>query len=304
MTTSHTTTKLRHDVYADVTNAIVAAIEADPSQSDMPRNTCPWHRGGTLTLPTNIVTGNAYQGINIVSLWACQELRGYDLPIWGTYKQWQAAGCQVRKGEKSALVVFYKEYEVDAVDEGDDGKRRVARASYAFNAAQVDGFEPPVAPEDLGPIARMARADAFVAATGAKIEVGGARACYVPSADAIHMPDEGLFRGTASMDRSEAFYAVLLHELTHWSGSSRRLDRQFGERFGDEAYAMEELVAELGAAFLCARLGLTLEPRADHAQYIATWLTVLKRDTGAIFAAAAKASEAARFLKRFSVAPG
>ncbi len=292
------TATCKRDVHADVTAKIVAAIESNPGQPQM-----PWHRAtAPLVLPFNIDSGNAYQGINIVTLWVAAEQAGYTSNVWGTYKQWQAKDCQVRKGEKSSLVVFYKEYETqpDPNTTDDDGKRRVARASYAFNAEQVDGFTPPPPPADLGPIHRIASVDAFVTATGAHILHGGSRAYYRPATDCIHLPDEGLFTGTATMDRSESYFAVLLHELTHWSGVEKRLNRQLGKRFGDNAYAMEEMVAELGAAMLCAELGITAEPRLDHAQYIAHWLEILKSDNRAIFAAAAKASEAVRFLKSFS----
>jgi antirestriction protein ArdC len=214
--------------------------------------------------------------------------------------------AQVRKGEKATLVVFYKEYETDPNPEvaDDDGKRRVARASWVFNASQVDGYTLPDAPKPLGPIERILEADRFFAATGARIEHGGERAFYRPSTDTIHMPDESLFCGTDTMTRSESYFAVLGHEAIHWSGSDKRLAREFGKRFGDAAYAAEELVAEIGSAFLCAELGITEgEPRADHAQYLAQWLTLLKSDSRAIFTAAAKASEAVAYLKKLQ-APG
>jgi len=208
-------------------------------------------------------------------------------------------GAQVRKGEKSSLVVFYKEYETDPNpdDSDDDGKRRVARASYVFNAAQVDGFTIPDAPQPLGPIERIEAADQFIRATGAHIECGGERAFYRPSTDTIHMPDEGLFCGTDTMTRSESYFAVLCHEAIHWSGAERRLNREFGKRFGDGAYAAEELVAEIGSAFLCAELGITQDTRADHAQYLAQWLKLLKDDNRAVFTAAANASQAVTYLK-------
>jgi antirestriction protein ArdC len=164
----------------------------------------PWRRSGKpLFMPVNARTGNAYNGINIVSLWVSAEVRGYSLPVWATYKQWSELGAQVRKGEKSSLVVFYKEFEVvpeargadgpDPDNADDDGKRRVARASYVFNASQVDGYAVPDAPESLGPIERIQAADLFIAATGARIEHGGDRAFYRPSTDHIDRshPDAG-----------------------------------------------------------------------------------------------------------------
>jgi antirestriction protein ArdC len=208
--------------------------------------------------------------------------------------------CQVRKGEKSSLVVFYKEYDTDPdpEQEDDNGKRRVARASYVFNASEVDGYNSPAPPIPLGPIERIDAADRFVQYTGARIEHGGDRAFYRPSTDHIQMPDEDRFCGTDTLTRSEAYYAVLGHECIHWSGSEKRLNREFGKRFGDAAYAAEELVAEIGSAFLCAELGITQDTRPDHAQYLANWLNLLKSDNKAIFTAAAKASEAVAFLKR------
>lgn len=166
-----------------------------------------------------------------------------------------------------------------------------------FNAAQVDGFTLPDAPQPLGPVDRIAAADAFFRNMGARIEHGGERAFFRPSTDTIHMPDEGLFCGTDTMTRSEAYFAVLGHECIHWSGSDKRLARTFGKRFGDAAYAAEELVAEIGSAFLCAELGITQDTRADHAQYLAQWLKLLKDDSKAIFTAAARASEAVAYLK-------
>lgn len=140
------------------------------------------------------------------------------------------------------------------------------------------------------------RAEAFVAATGAVIHHGGSRAFYRPSTDDIHLPPREAFIGTATSTAAEAYASTKLHELTHWTSAETRCNRQLGRRFGDDAYAMEELVAELGAAFLCADLGITDTPRADHAQYLDHWLRVLKADKKAIFTAASKASQAKTFL--------
>ena len=228
------------------------------------------------------------------------EVQNFTAPVWGTYRQWSEVGGQVRKGEKSTIVIFYKEYETDPSpdDAEDDGKRRVARASHVFNAAQVDGVDLPSRPEPLGPVERIDAADRFISGTGARIEHGGDRAFYRPSTDHIQMPDEHRFCGTATMTRSEGYFATLCHEAIHWSGSEKRLNREFGKRFGDAQYAAEELVAEIGSAFICAELGITQDVRADHAQYLAQWLKLLKDDSRAIFTAAAKASEAVAYLKQ------
>jgi antirestriction protein ArdC len=287
---------IRRDLHAEITNQLIAAIEADPG-----RPTLPWRKSaGALHMPVNAHTGKAYSGINILNLWVSTELTGRTSSVWGTYRQWAELGAQVRKGEKASLVIFYKEYESEPnPDDADDtGKRRVARASSVFNADQVDGYAKQDAVPDLGPIERITRADSFTRGTGALVRHGGDRAYFDSRADLIQMPDEGLFTGTETMSRTEGYYATLTHELVHWSGASSRLDRTMGKRFGDKAYAAEELVAEIGAAFLCAELGITQEVRLDHAQYLANWLQLLKDDKKVIFTAAARAAESAAFLRR------
>lgn len=294
--TASKTTHERRDIHADITAKLIASIEADPGRPSL-----PWRRSSQpLFMPENALTKKPYNGINIVSLWVSAEAQGYATPVWATYRQWAELDAQVRKGEKASLVVFYKEYDTDPDPEvaDDDGKRRVARASHVFNASQVDGYALPEAPEPLGPIERIREADRFFAATAARVIHGGDRAFYRPSTDTIHMPDETLFCGTETMTRSESYFAVLGHECMHWTGSQNRLDREFGKRFGDAAYAAEELVAEIGSAFLCSELGITQDTRADHAQYLAHWLKLLKSDSRTIFTAAAKASEAVAYLKK------
>ncbi len=286
-------------LYESVTQSIIAAIEANPGKPAM-----PWHRdaGAPLIMPANALTRNLYQGINTIVLWVSAEQQGYREPVWGTYRQWTEIGCQVRKGEKSSPIVFYKSYEVEPLAENldDDGKRRVARASAVFNCSQVDGYTESAAVPDLGPIARNQMFDAFVAATGAIVVHGGDRAFYRPSVDSITMPDESRFCGTQTMTRDESYISVLAHELGHWSGAKSRLNREFGKRFGDAAYTAEEIVAELCAAFVSAELGIASAPRTDHAQYITQYLQLLKSDSRAIFTAAAKASQAVAYLKAFS----
>ena len=285
----------KRDIYAEITANLIAAIEADPGKPQM-----PWRRSGRpLWIPENASSKSTYNGINTVNLWVAAELRGFNSPLWATYRQWNELGAQVVKGAKSELVIFYKEYEVDAdpADEADDGKRRVAKASRVFNVSEVEGFDDPGAPERLGPIARIASADSFIAACRADVRHDGQRACYVPKADYIQMPDEALFCGTETLTRDESYYAVLLHELTHWTGHRKRCARDLSGRFGKQAYAAEELVAEIGAAMLCAEIGVTQDTRPDHAQYIANWLQLLKDDSKVIFTAAAKASQAVAYLK-------
>jgi len=260
----------------------------------------PWRRiGGTpLWMPKNALTKARYRGINVVTLWGTAEERGYSVPVFATYRQWQELGAQVRKGEKSALVIKYGEYEIEPKegDKSDDGKRVYAKAANVFNCAQVDGYPLPEPPEALGPIERIERAREFVESTKAQIEIGGDRAFYRPSTNTIHMPDENLFTGTDTHSRSESWHAVEGHESIHWTSAPHRLDRQLGKRFGDDQYAAEELVAEIGSVILCAHLEITQDVRPDHAQYLAHWVRIMKGDSKAIFTAAAKASQAVEYL--------
>lgn len=295
------TTHKKLDVHQEITDRIVAAIEsAGPYEM-------PWikSRSGSIARPVNIASKSPYNGINILSLWIAAYSFKYPTPVWGTYKQWQQRGVQVRKGEKASLVVFYKSIESDENDtaESDDTEpsrqRLIARASHVFNAAQVEAFTPPVETNlpEVPAFDPIEHAEAFVKATGAVITEAGDEACYEPATDKIRMPERRRFTGTSTTSPAEGFYSTLCHELVHWSGVRHRLDRDLSTRFGSEAYAMEELIAELGAAFLCADLSITPEPRVDHASYIATWLKVLKDDKRAIFTAAAKASQAANWLQ-------
>ncbi|MGE0282755.1 MAG: ArdC family protein [Rhizobiaceae bacterium] len=288
----------KFDVHQEVTNRVVAALETAGEFQ------LPWirNKGGSMKRPVNIASAKPYNGVNIVSLWVAAQACDYPSYLWGTYRQWQERGCQVRRGEKSSLVVFYKKLEFEQTDEqtgeAETAERLMARASFVFNAAQVDGFklDSEQALPDAPIFDPIERAEAFAKATGARIQEGGDKACYIPSADMIRIPERRRFTGTSTTTPAEGFYSTLCHELVHWSGVKHRLDRDLTGRFGSVSYAMEELVAELGAAFLCGDLGITPEPRADHAQYIAHWLKILKGDKKAVFTAASKASEAANWL--------
>jgi len=160
---------------------------------------------------------------------------------------------------------------------------------------QVDGWDHP-APQPVSKIETNAQIEAFVEATKADVRHGGYVACYRCHNDTIELPDRERFTGTGTSSPTESYYAVLLHELTHWSGAPRRLNRVYGKRFGDAAYAFEELVAELGSAFLCSSFAITNEPRYDHAAYVSSWLDVLDRDHKAIFTAASHAQRAVEYL--------
>lgn len=285
---------MRTDLYQRVTDQMVAALE---------QGVRPWQKPWSASTATGRIVlplrgnGVPYRGINILMLWGAATDNGFHFPTWLTYKQAAELGGQVRKGEKGSLVVFASSMtrsETDA-DTGEESQRNIPflKGYTAFNTEQIDGLPeryhtmPPAQP---AAIERNSSVEAFAAATGAIILHGGNRAFYNPGRDAVQMPPLEAFRDAAS------YYGVLAHELTHWTGHPSRLDRQFGKRFADKAYAFEELVAELGAAFLSATLDLTPEPRADHADYLGHWLGILKADKRAIFTAASQAQLATDYL--------
>ena len=292
MSINDTTASDKRDVYASVTAQIINAIEQGVGNWRM-----PWHTSGRCAFsPINVTSKKAYRGINTVCLWAAAEAKGYESGEWGTYKQWQERGAQVRKGEKSTTVVFWKfaNNAQESQDDGDEhpssGSRLLFTRGYSvFNAAQVDGYAPKAEPEPTA-LERIEHADAFFKTLDSNIRHGGNRAYYSPITDHIQMPP------LAAFFENVAYYSTLAHETTHWTAKAERCDRQLGKRFGDSAYAAEELIAELGAAFVCAHLGLSAEPREDHAEYIQSWLKVLKADKRAIFTAASKAQQACDWL--------
>ena len=285
---------MKSNVYTRITDQIVAELE---------KGVRPWHKpwnaghvAGPISRPLRSC-GKPYSGINVVMLWATAMERGYSAPIWMTFRQALELGAHVRKGEKGTLVVFASKItRTEQDDSGEAHEREIPflKGYTVFNVEQIDGLPAhytAAQPPRLNAEQRIARAEGFFAATRADIRHGGNSAHYVPSLDYIQMPPFESFRDAA------AYYATLAHECTHWTRHEKRLDRDLGrKRFGDQGYAMEELVAELGAAFLCADLDLTPQIRDDHAPYIAGWLKVLKDDKRAIFTAASHAQRAADFI--------
>jgi antirestriction protein ArdC len=280
-------------LYDRVTDAIIA---------DLDRGIRPWMKpwnAGPLAGPVSRPlrhAGEPYRGINVLLLWAEASARGYVTPTWMTFRQALELGAHVRKGEHGATVVYANSISRTETDErGEDHDRSIPflKAYTVFNVEQIEGlperFLSP--PPKLGPDQRIAAAEVFFGRTGAEVRHGGAEAYFSVRSDHIQMP---LFE---CFDDPEAYYASLAHEAVHWTGHPRRLDRDLlSNAAGTAGYAHEELVAELGSAFLCADLDLALEPRDDHAPYLAVWLDVLGRDRRAIFTAAAKAQRACEFL--------
>ena len=286
MTSSHV------DVYQTITNQIVKAIEHGAGTFHF-----PWHRSSQSILrPINVASQKPYRGINILCLWTVSCASDYSSGLWGTFKQWRAQGASVRKGEKATHVVLYKEIEHFSSLKEEPETRLLARATPVFSAEQVDGFELPGKSQCSAVFHNCEKAEAFISTLNAVIHHGHDEAFYRPASDSIHLPDRHRFVGTPTSSSEESYYATLFHELTHWTGAPHRCNRDLTGRFGSDAYSMEELIAELGAAFLCAEFGVSNAPRQDHAQYISHWLSVLKSDKRAIFSAASKASQAVDFL--------
>lgn len=280
----------KKDVYQTVTDNIVAMLE---------RGVKPWapqwskSADGLLSLPLRS-SGEAYRGLNLMLLWGSAEANGFRAATWMTFNQAKALGGCVRKGSKGTQVVYWGRFDPKGADgeETDDKGVLFAKTYTVFNVEQIDGL-PDSYFETVAPmpeVERIARAEAWVVGTGAEVRHGGNRAYFSPAHDFVQMPPAGAFVDV------QAYYGTLAHELTHWSGHETRLSRTFGKKFGDKAYAFEELVAELGAAFASARLGIASEPREDHASYLASWLKVLKADKRAIFTAASKAQASCDYL--------
>ncbi|NWH07869.1 MAG: DUF1738 domain-containing protein [Alphaproteobacteria bacterium] len=285
---------MTQDVYQKVTDKIIADLE----QGELTWLK-PWSAGnaeGRIVKPLRH-NGVAYSGINVLMLWGAALEAGCLSPTWMTFKQALELGAHVRKGERGNLVVYADTLtRTEAQDDGTEAERVIPfmKSYTVFNVEQIEGLPAHyyAKPEPvIDPAQRIDHAEAFFAATGANIRHGGGQAYYSGGTDHVQMPAFESFRSP------DAYYATLAHELTHWTKHKTRLDREFGrKRWGDEGYAREELVAELGAAFLCADLALTPETRTDHAAYIQSWMKVLKEDKRAIFSAAAHAQKAADFL--------
>lgn len=278
------TRKQKRDIRQEVTNTIIAALEA---------GTTPWVKpwkaanGG---LPQKQDTGQAYRGVNVILLLLAGMAYGSN--EWYTFKQAKTRGGMVRKGEKGTMVVFWKVLKKTEVDEftGEDVERTIPilRQFTVFNRDQIDGL-PEIEVEDVPDFERHEAAEATIEGTDAKIQYGNNRAFYDPTADWIGMPNREAF------DNPESFYSTTFHELVHWTGNRDRLDRNHKGRFGSEDYAFEELVAEIGAAFLCAEH--RIDGELQHPNYIASWIEGLKNDTNAIFSASKLAQNAADLIQ-------
>jgi len=287
---------VRGDLYGDVTRRIIADLESGRIPWVQPWGTAGAAGGAPVPgLPCNAATARAYSGINILILWSAVIDNGWTQQGWVTFRQALAAGGNVRKGEKGTTVVYADRFTPEAEKQrardtgGDPRSIAFLKRFTVFNLAQCEGLghlhrEPVALPErEIVPVA-----EAVIAASGVDFRIGGSKAFYAPGADFVQVPPQHAFHVPVN------YYRTCLHELTHATGHASRLARDLANPFGSKDYAREELVAEMGSAFLCAALGIV--PTVRHADYIGAWLDVLREDSRAIFRAASLASKAADWL--------
>lgn len=277
----------KFDLYRTVTDKIIAAIEQGVKRDGKPL----WSGAGATGMPYNRKSGKVYSGANVLMLWLSAMEAGFNSSAWLTYKQAGELGGNVMKGSKGVQVVYFSTMDRDHInqDTGEIESRGIGflKSYTVFNLEQCEGIETGI---ERRTFQGNQAAEAVMRSSGAAIIEQGGKAFYRPSTDEIYLPERSRFLS------DEAFYGVALHELTHWTGGQARLARDFSGHFGTDAYAFEELSAELGAAFCCADLGLIPTTMDNHASYIDSWLKVLKNDKKAIFTAASQASKAHAFL--------
>ena len=285
--------KQKRDLYQEVTDKIIAQLE---------KGSAPWLKPwaddsaqALVGFPHNASSARSYSGVNVLLLWMAEMENNFKASSWLTFKQAKELGGNVIKGQKGSMITYWSTFKKEN-SLGEKEEIPFLKSYTVFNIEQCENLNT----DKLKTVKAyqqpegFAHVQEFIDATGANITHGGNKAFFAPGPDKIAMPHPEQFNDL------ENYYATLLHELTHWSGSKKRLNREMGKRFGDNAYDAEELIAEMGAAFLCAQHGLTGE--LQHADYIQTWLKVLKEDKRAIFTAASKATKAAEYLTQFNEA--
>ena len=276
------------NIYQEITDSIIAELE---------KGAAPWVKpwNAPQGADKNVISQKPYRGINKLITAMIVGIKGYSNPAWASYDQWQKMGGQVRLGEKATKIIFWSKATGKDTVTGESKEYAFAKAHFIFNVAQVDGIDIIVSDDKQNDNAKIDNCEATIKATEAKIIHGGDTACFIPSSDIIRMPEIGTFQS------SEHYYATAFHELTHWTSDKKRCDRDISKgRFGNPDYAFEELVAELGAAFLCSTHGIAGDLR--HAGYIDSWLKALKNDNKAIFKASGLAQAAADYVLNCKVA--
>ena len=280
----------KKDRYQMVTDAVLALMEKHGTNW-----TKPWQASAGNS-HHNVVSGKPYQGTNIFMTAISAYKNEFKSNQWATYKQWEKLGAKVSKGSKGTDIVFFDKVVItDKVTE-EQAMIPVLKGFSVFNADQVEGYFAKPVEEQAKPEFNHKETEKLVTDSGAIIKHGGGKAFYAPEPDFIQMPEKTDFTGTKDSTPEQSYYGTLLHELCHWTGHKSRLDRKLVGRFGSNAYAFEELIAETGSAFLAAMLGLEKEPTPDHAKYLNNWLEVLKSDKRAMMKAFGQAQKAADYI--------
>ena len=283
--------KIKKDLYQDFTDQVIKQMED---------NNMNWTKPFTTTILNghhNIVSKKPYQGMNCFNIGLSVYKNGFKSNEWATFNQWKNLGANVLKGSKGTQILYWniKEYE-DKTNKEEKVKIPFLKYFVVFNADQVEGYETKeIETKEIDDWKAHFKTDTFVENTKANIQVNN-KAFYSPNGDFIGMPPKEDFKGDKENTKEQYYYSTLLHELTHWSGHSSRCNRDLKNRFGSKAYAMEELVAEIGSAFLCSHLGVTKAPTPNHGRYLNNWLEVLKEDKKAIFKAFSLSKTSSEYL--------
>ena len=283
--------KIKKDLYQDFTNQVIKQMED---------NNMNWFKPFTTSILNghhNVVSKKCYQGLNCFSIGLSVHDNGFKSNEWATFNQWKNLGANVLKGSKGTQILYWniKEYE-DKNDKDKKVKIPMLRYFVVFNADQVEGYKRKVIETKvIDDWKAHFKTDSFVENINPDIKTSN-KAFYIPSKDFIGMPPKEDFKGDKENTKEQYYYSTLLHELTHWSGHSSRCNRDLKNRFGSKAYAMEELVAEIGSAFLCSHLGVTKAPTPNHGRYLNNWLEVLKEDKKAIFKAFSLSKVSSEYL--------
>jgi antirestriction protein ArdC len=280
------------ELYQELTNQVIHLM--DKHGSDWIK---PW--AGSNANNHNKFTKTIYSGFNCLSTGLSIYKNNFKSNEWGTFKQWANAGYKLKKGSKGTAIIFWSLVEKRSADADDSETFPIAKSYYIFNAEQIEGYE--VQPIKITEDFTVERVDNIINSSKVKLQHGSNRACYIPAQDMIMMPEKSSFTGTDTSSNIESYYNTLLHELAHWTGHKSRLDRKLNSRFGNDAYAFEELIAELSAVFSTARLDISPEPRADNAKYLNNWKRVLRDDPRALQKACALAQKATDYLLQFDV---
>ena len=291
-------TKPKKDYYQEITDVFIELLETEKG------NFVKTWQDNNLNGHYNIKTKKAYRGTNIFTTSISSYKNGFKSNEWGSFKQWQEKGFSVNKGAKATFIIFFSKIEIEDKKEKEKKLIPLIKGFPIFNADQTNYKDSEEYLRNINLLIEHgnklvfnnSRIDNLVSNTKAIVKHGGNSAFYSPTSDFIQMPNKESFKEIKEISKEVGYYSTLLHELSHWTGNSKRLNREIFNRFGSNAYAFEELVAEISSGFLCTMLELVKMPTPNHAKYINNWLEVLKSDKKAIVKAFSLAQKASDFI--------